>query len=804
MTFAGFLQFVCTTSGRRWLMLPLSLFASMASATGLPDSYPLQDAVRGPNPVDPALQIWIAKHSVDTSVFDMSQKDFKKFLAKQDEVGALFFGLRYANDNGVDPEEELSQVIDFIDDDDKVEQATSHPLFAWLLGEVMATTKAADEDRTSAADLLWNLPEKSCPQRRLVLKRMAAGLSGTVEQPEELLDRILQYRSTDFRRESFNAFLKNLPLERRDGLKIKLKAALKDYPRIIRENSWIANAQEQAQSSSSSPDDDFNPAEDAARKGQCVRARSELERILTSVSRNEKSLTTALATAETIGLCYKKQGTAVRINYYDSIEPSFEKAFGFAGQGNIRLRKGVLYWSENDFDRSRSLLTELLKRSVDEKDKSIESKAILALGNLEENAGNLPQAGEYYRSYVSRYPDQEGYERAVMALALMVITDKKWDEALAILQGVVHTQSELPIDTRSAVSLPFALFWTGRIHLMMGHKELALEIWRRLAAEHYSTFYGAIGHYMLEKASGKKHQLEPTRVNAFKDEIVRRGFNDKELLQVSRASNFLEVGMRDEALCEINELEAKDLQNDRLLSKSLLLYVAGDWLATVKLFSNLPRSYRNTLPLGFERLLFPKAFETYIMSYTKKLGVDPFFVMGLIRQESVFNPRASSPAGARGLMQLMPDTARMELSYVPRTYIPKERSGKVKQVGKNRTLLYDAETNISIGVHHLNRLLKRYKSPVFALTSYNASPSATERWLRNFPSDDVLTFIERIPYRETQGYVKFVLRNYFYYQRWYGSPDRPLPQLEAVLGPQAQIAVDKKVVKENAIKATGH
>lgn len=780
-----------TVRFRLYLLLALLAMhqSSLALSTGLPESYPLLDAAKGPNPLDQGFQQWITKHSVDQSVIDLSRKDFSKFLAKQDEVGSLFFELRYANDNGLPVKEYLTAAEDFLDDDDKVEQATSHPLFAYLLGEVLATPKIDEDLRDNSAELLWNLPDKSCPQRRLVLKRLASGLSAQTEQPEELLDRVLQYRGSDFRREAFNAFLKNLPLEKRDTLKMRLKTALKEYPRILRENSWIATAREQAAASLSNPDDEFNPAEDAARKGQCVKARSELEKSLTSVTRSEKSLNAALATVETVGLCYKKQGTSVRIGFYETMEQPFEKAYGFSGLANIRLRKGILYWSENDFDKSRSILLEMLKRAQDEKDRVIEAKAVLALGNLEENSGNLPAAGDYYRAYTSKFSDQEGMERAVMALALMVITDKKWEEALSLLQNVIHTQTELGIDQRSPVSLPFALFWAGRIHLMMGHKDLALEIWRRLAAEHYSTFYGALGHYMLEKASGKKHQLEPTRVNAFKDDMLRRGFNDKEQLQVNRASIFLQSGLRDEALCEVKEIDAADGQNDRILTKSAFLYVAGDWLQTVKIFSNLPRTYRNTLPLGFERLLFPKAFEQHIQAYTRKLGVDPFFVMGLIRQESVFNPRASSPVGARGLMQLMPDTAKMELGQVPKAYLPREKSGKMKQVSRNRTLLYDAETNIAIGVHHLNRLLKRYKNPVFALSSYNASPAATERWLRNIPAEDVLTFIERIPYRETQAYVKFVLRNYFYYQRWYGTPDRDLPQLEAILAPFAQVAL---------------
>ncbi|MFY7928846.1 MAG: hypothetical protein ACOVS5_08230, partial [Oligoflexus sp.] len=74
-----------------------------------------------------------------------------------------------------------------------------------------------------------------------------------------------------------------------------------------------------------------------------------------------------------------------------------------------------------------------------------------------------------------------------------------------------------------------------------------------------------------------------------------------------------------------------------------------------------------------------------------------------------------------------------------------------------------------------------YKNPVFVLTSYNANPRATERWISNIDSDDMLVFIERIPYRETRSYVKLVMRNYFYYKRWYEGPDASLPLFQSLL-----------------------
>ena len=82
-------------------------------------------------------------------------------------------------------------------------------------------------------------------------------------------------------------------------------------------------------------------------------------------------------------------------------------------------------------------------------------------------------------------------------------------------------------------------------------------------------------------------------------------------------------------------------------SKALIvLYAAGYWLMLIVQYGKLSRDYRDGLPPGMERILFPKDYEDYIEQYTTKVGLDPDFVYAIIRQESVFNPRAKSSSGS--------------------------------------------------------------------------------------------------------------------------------------------------------------
>jgi soluble lytic murein transglycosylase len=135
--------------------------------------------------------------------------------------------------------------------------------------------------------------------------------------------------------------------------------------------------------------------------------------------------------------------------------------------------------------------------------------------------------------------------------------------------------------------------------------------------------------------------------------------------------------------------------------------------------------------------------------------LDPFLILALIRQESLFDAQARSPAFALGLMQLLPSTA-----------------GRVaKQVGlepPSNQKLFEPEVNLTLGTQYLKDLLRRYSNNWFkAIAAYNAGEAAVDRWEKEIVTDDIEEFVERIPYVETRGYVKLVMRNHRIYKKLY-------------------------------------
>jgi len=148
--------------------------------------------------------------------------------------------------------------------------------------------------------------------------------------------------------------------------------------------------------------------------------------------------------------------------------------------------------------------------------------------------------------------------------------------------------------------------------------------------------------------------------------------------------------------------------------------------------------------------LYPVHFEEYVFPLAANHGLDPRLIWAVIREESRFHSRARSPAGAMGLMQIMPATG--------------EWIWEKRREGKGRIDLTDPEINIFMGIWYVKYLLDMYDGSLpLAIAGYNAGPGRVKRWIRELPCDDVDLFIESIPFQETRRYVQKVLGSYTLY-----------------------------------------
>ena len=173
-------------------------------------------------------------------------------------------------------------------------------------------------------------------------------------------------------------------------------------------------------------------------------------------------------------------------------------------------------------------------------------------------------------------------------------------------------------------------------------------------------------------------------------------------------------------------------------------------------FPNYWRYSLEELPRPAWETLFPRPYWDVIEREARRQGLDPYLVAALIRQESRFERDAVSSAGARGLMQLMPATAR-RLAGAPRL---------------SESRLHDPELNIRLGTRFLAELQRRFNGNLEkTVAGYNAGGTRVEGWASQGSYGEPAEFVESIPVTQTREFVYTVLRNYRFYRDLYAPAD---------------------------------
>lgn len=155
------------------------------------------------------------------------------------------------------------------------------------------------------------------------------------------------------------------------------------------------------------------------------------------------------------------------------------------------------------------------------------------------------------------------------------------------------------------------------------------------------------------------------------------------------------------------------------------------------------------------KLVYRQDYSEYVEKYAKENNIDSLLIYAIIKAESNFDPNVKSNADARGLMQLMEETAV-------------ERSNAIEGTEIEAYDLYDPETNIKLGTSYFAYLLGLYDDNiVLAIIAYNAGLGNVEQWIKDGVIKADGSDIENIPYKETENYVRKILRDYQMYLKLY-------------------------------------
>lgn len=163
------------------------------------------------------------------------------------------------------------------------------------------------------------------------------------------------------------------------------------------------------------------------------------------------------------------------------------------------------------------------------------------------------------------------------------------------------------------------------------------------------------------------------------------------------------------------------------------------------------------------KLLFPDPYPNDVAAAAREFGLNRYLVLGLIRQESGFNPQSISYAHARGLMQLELGTARKRLASLPEAWQLLKGPGRL-----SASDLLKPSLNLALGTAELSQLLQEFNEPAYALAGYNAGRSRVVEWKQKFPGLALDAFIESVPFTQTRNYIQAVLRNAERYREIYG------------------------------------
>ncbi|MCB9228104.1 MAG: lytic transglycosylase domain-containing protein [Deltaproteobacteria bacterium] len=621
---------------------------------------------------------------------------------------------------------------------------------------------------------------RSCPRFRLLRNRLTNRQA--VNHQIQLTKIWLEDFSRSDRQESAEDVLKIFLSMIEPSKRKHYAAILADFPDrfddILAPYHWIS---EEPDSSGINNKNGFHQVRSLIKRRKCDQAKQRLSSLMNINQKNHISSDEAYVLFQKMENCFRKKGYASRLQLFQFMIPRFEKAYGDAQADQLRYLQARLFWNRDKFDETDKILASLEKKSKERKDHKLLGKVLYLQAQVAENQELFEAALNKYQEYRTLFPDTPLAQEANRSQLIIRAGMKKWPEVLNLATQLIHSQQTLSADDRLVSRMGFALFWAGRAAMELGKNAEALEYWRMVARDYFSSYYGAVGHFMLEKMTGKSFALNPFFPKTFDKSTLLYSFPEHLRSQVQRAGLLLSAGLKDEAYCEASGLPENENIPAQMLTLAMLFHRSDRWLKSVQLFGALPRSFRKNLGYGVERVLFPRKYEQHVLKYSKKANIDAAFVFSVIRQESVFNPYANSVAGARGLMQLMKTTAKREARNIHSSYVSAAKKKQVLKKVRHRHGLYDSETNILLGTHYLKHLLNRYESVALALAAYNAGPTVVGRWRKKISWSDPFYFIEMIPYNETRGYVKLILRNYFYYKKWYFPDKNHLPQLDNLL-----------------------
>ena len=392
---------------------------------------------------------------------------------------------------------------------------------------------------------------------------------------------------------------------------------------------------------------------------------------------------------------------------------------------------------------------------------------LFAIGRFYEKRERSDQAAAFYTQLIRQFPQSANSDEAHFWLAWRAHTAKDFANGARLLTEHLANYGSVTENRGKAA------FWAAVDTERTGDKARAMALYQGMLKRYGAGWFGLNAERRIERL--KREGVRPA--NTESDLVLRRAIEglqpvnlpqetikDADRERVRKAEQLMAIALNQQAKTELDVAQENAPTSPVVNLRIAQIFRAqGENFAAINALKRSYPDYGQALPEEMTRevwdIFYPLKWWSNIKEESKRHNLDPYQIVGLIRQETIFNPMAKSYANAYGLMQFLPSTAKAV--------------ARVNNLGNITTNdLYNPVLSIQLGTAYVRQLQNEFGRFEYVAAAYNGGETRVRRWIRESPNQEIEEWVEAIPLSQTRLYVQGVYRNTRIYQRLYDDQGR--------------------------------
>ncbi len=477
--------------------------------------------------------------------------------------------------------------------------------------------------------------------------------------------------------------------------------------------------------------------------------------------------------------------TYTKLRTHKEAIPWYHKAISICPNRNVFYRKSLYQLGRSEWNSSNgpSALKTFKRLEKEFEGHSYADDAMLYRGRILKEQNKIKEAKAVFADQLKKYPKGDMAPDAQWYLFHDAFASGKYTTAIKMAEKFTPVGDEYSLGR-----LPY--FLARAKQMTAKNKESVIQAYEKVIQDYPLTYYSLLSAQRLAEISPIKsfdHCKGKTPAKNAKQRCKVWNVGDFGKIKLSeklrqnlfyrKGKTLTTLGLLEDARIAFKTLRKSASKKD-LWGLAMILDSADVFSISHDIARRRTGTWENVFPRHQThqrwKISYPKPYLKQVSTFTKKVNLENEIVYAIMREESGYNPQIRSWAGARGLLQLMPSTAKVIAS----------KSG-INRSKANRLL--EPENAIEIGTAYMDELSSQTVGhPAFIIAGYNGGWGNLSRWLKNTKTNDLDLFVEEIPYGQTRNYTKRVLRSYWAYKIIYAQ--QTVPKIPMLIGDQIESA----------------